>query len=124
MAQDFAQYKDEEPILRDVTPNDRSKGQEATAKAFGAAAELAFKTGETLEKTESATMLTKSVGDAERIKTLYGSVLTGGSDERDMITIPLADTRTWWQRHAPYWLGGCDYVPLRNFVVTAVWPPA
>jgi cell division protein FtsA len=26
--------------------------------------------------------------DAERIKTLYGSVLAGGADERDMITIP------------------------------------
>jgi cell division protein FtsA len=28
------------------------------------------------------------IADAERIKTLYGSVLTGGSDERDMITVP------------------------------------
>jgi len=28
------------------------------------------------------------VTDAERIKTLYGSVLSGASDERDMITIP------------------------------------
>jgi cell division protein FtsA len=28
------------------------------------------------------------VADAERIKTFYGSVLTGGSDERDMITVP------------------------------------
>ena len=26
--------------------------------------------------------------DAERIKTLYGTVLSGGSDERDMITVP------------------------------------
>jgi cell division protein FtsA len=31
--------------------------------------------------------LSASVYDAERIKTLYGSVLSGGSDERDMITI-------------------------------------
>jgi cell division protein FtsA len=29
-----------------------------------------------------------SVADAERIKTFYGSVLVGGSDERDMITVP------------------------------------
>jgi cell division protein FtsA len=29
-----------------------------------------------------------SVADAERIKTLYGSVLAGASDERDMITVP------------------------------------
>ena len=29
--------------------------------------------------------------DAERIKTLYGSVLTGGSDERDMIAVPPVD---------------------------------
>src|SRR5204862_5561173 len=31
------------------------------------------------------------VPDAERIKTLYGSVLTGGSDERDMIAVPPSD---------------------------------
>jgi cell division protein FtsA len=30
-----------------------------------------------------------SVNDSERIKTLYGSVLTGGADERDMITVPI-----------------------------------
>jgi cell division protein FtsA len=29
-----------------------------------------------------------SVHDCERIKTLYGSVLTGGADERNMITVP------------------------------------
>ena len=28
------------------------------------------------------------IADAERIKTFYGSVLTGGSDDRDMITVP------------------------------------
>jgi cell division protein FtsA len=28
------------------------------------------------------------VQDSERIKTLYGSVLSGGADERDMITVP------------------------------------
>jgi cell division protein FtsA len=32
--------------------------------------------------------LSTGVADAERIKTLYGSVLTGSSDERDMITVP------------------------------------
>jgi cell division protein FtsA len=32
--------------------------------------------------------LNTSVIDAERIKTFYGSVLSGGSDERDMITVP------------------------------------
>jgi cell division protein FtsA len=32
--------------------------------------------------------LNASVADAERIKTFYGSVLGGGSDDRDMITIP------------------------------------
>ena len=31
------------------------------------------------------------VPDAERIKTLYGSVLMGGSDERDMIAVPPVD---------------------------------
>jgi cell division protein FtsA len=32
--------------------------------------------------------LNASVADAERIKTFYGSVLVGESDERDMITVP------------------------------------
>jgi len=32
--------------------------------------------------------LNTGVADAERIKTLYGSVLVGGSDESDMITVP------------------------------------
>ncbi len=32
--------------------------------------------------------LNASLADAERIKTLYGSVLAGGADERNMITIP------------------------------------
>jgi cell division protein FtsA len=32
--------------------------------------------------------LNARIVDAERIKTLYGSVLSGASDERDMITIP------------------------------------
>jgi cell division protein FtsA len=32
--------------------------------------------------------LSASLHDAERIKTLYGSVLAGGLDERDMITVP------------------------------------
>ena len=35
--------------------------------------------------------LNARIADAERIKTLYGSVLAGGSDERDMITIPPVD---------------------------------
>ena len=32
--------------------------------------------------------LNARIADAERIKTLYGSVLAGGSDDRDMITVP------------------------------------
>jgi cell division protein FtsA len=35
--------------------------------------------------------LSTRIADAERIKTFYGSVLAGTSDERDMITIPGAD---------------------------------
>ena len=38
--------------------------------------------------TDIARGLNARVADAERIKTLYGSVLIGGSDERDMITVP------------------------------------
>jgi len=32
--------------------------------------------------------LNSRISDAERIKAIYGSVLTGGSDERDMISVP------------------------------------
>ena len=32
--------------------------------------------------------LNTRIADAERIKAIYGSVLAGGSDERDMITVP------------------------------------
>jgi cell division protein FtsA len=32
--------------------------------------------------------LNTRIADAERIKAIYGSVLSGGSDERDMITVP------------------------------------
>jgi cell division protein FtsA len=35
--------------------------------------------------------LNARIADAERIKTLYGTVLGGGSDERDMITVPQLD---------------------------------
>jgi cell division protein FtsA len=35
--------------------------------------------------------LNARVADAERIKTLYGSVLAGASDERDMIAVPPVD---------------------------------
>jgi len=36
--------------------------------------------------------LNARVADAERIKTLYGSVLAGGSDERDMIAVPRVES--------------------------------
>jgi cell division protein FtsA len=35
--------------------------------------------------------LNTRIADAERIKTLYGSVMAGGSDERDMISVPAVD---------------------------------
>jgi len=38
--------------------------------------------------TDIASGLDAAIVDAERIKTLYGTVLSGGSDERDMITVP------------------------------------
>ncbi|MGH7247294.1 MAG: cell division protein FtsA, partial [Pseudomonadota bacterium] len=38
--------------------------------------------------TDIARGLNAHLADAERIKTLYGSVLIGGMDERDMITVP------------------------------------
>src|SRR5690606_615103 len=32
--------------------------------------------------------LNTRIADAERIKAIYGTVLSGGADERDMITVP------------------------------------
>jgi cell division protein FtsA len=45
--------------------------------------------------------LNARIADAERIKTLYGSVLTGASDERDMIAVPPVDTD---EREAPHFV--------------------
>ena len=45
--------------------------------------------------------LNARVTDAERIKTLYGSVLTGSSDERDMIAVPPVDSD---EREAPHFV--------------------
>src|SRR5260370_1225797 len=45
--------------------------------------------------------LNARVVDAERIKTLYGSVLTGASDERDMIAVPPVDND---EREAPHFV--------------------
>jgi cell division protein FtsA len=47
--------------------------------------------------------------DAERIKTLYGSVLTGGSDERDMIAVPAADQE---DRDAPQFVSRAGLVRI------------
>ena len=51
--------------------------------------------------------LNARVADAERIKTLYGSVLAGSSDERDMIAVPPVDGD---EREAP------RFVPRANLV--------
>jgi cell division protein FtsA len=47
-----------------------------------------FALGGTHVTMDIARGLNTRVADAERIKTFYGTVLTGGSDERDMITVP------------------------------------
>ena len=53
--------------------------------------------------------LNARVADAERIKTLYGSVLTGGSDERDMIAVPPADND---EREAPHFVSRASLVRI------------
>ena len=53
--------------------------------------------------------LNARVADAERIKTLYGSVLSGGSDERDMITIPAVDDEG---REAPQFVSRAQLVRI------------
>jgi cell division protein FtsA len=47
------------------------------------------------------------VQDAERLKTLYGSVLAGGCDERDMIAVPPVD-----EAEAPQFVSRASLVPI------------
>ena len=53
--------------------------------------------------------LNARVADAERIKTLYGSVLSGGSDERDMIAVPPVDDD---EREAPQFVSRANLVRI------------
>jgi len=53
--------------------------------------------------------LNARIADAERIKTLYGSVLSGGSDERDMITIPAVERD---DREAPQFVSRAGLVRI------------
>ena len=53
--------------------------------------------------------LNARIADAERIKTLYGSVLAGGSDERDMITMPPVDDD---EREAPQFVSRAGLVRI------------
>ena len=53
--------------------------------------------------------LNARVPDAERIKTLYGSVLTGGSDERDMIAVPPVDDD---EREPPQFVSRAELVRI------------
>jgi cell division protein FtsA len=53
--------------------------------------------------------LNARVADAERIKTLYGSVLSGGSDERDMIAVPPVDND---EREAPQFVSRANLVRI------------
>jgi cell division protein FtsA len=53
--------------------------------------------------------LNARVSDAERIKSLYGSVLTGGSDERDMIAVPPLEGH---EREAPQFVSRAKLVRI------------
>jgi cell division protein FtsA len=53
--------------------------------------------------------LNARIVDAERIKNLYGSVLAGGSDERDMITIPPVDND---EREVPQFVSRAQLVRI------------
>jgi cell division protein FtsA len=50
-----------------------------------------------------------SVHDAERIKTLYGTVLAGGVDERDMITVPIVSGE---DREAPRFVSRAELTSI------------
>ena len=53
--------------------------------------------------------LNTRIADAERIKTLYGSVMAGGSDERDMISVPAVDHD---DRDAPQYVSRAQLVRI------------
>ena len=53
--------------------------------------------------------LNTRIADAERIKTLYGSVLSGGSDERNMISVPPVDQD---ERDAPQYVSRAQLVRI------------
>jgi cell division protein FtsA len=53
--------------------------------------------------------LNARISDAERIKTFYGSVLAGGSDERDMITVPTVNED---EREAPQFVSRAHLVRI------------
>ena len=53
--------------------------------------------------------LTPRISDAERIKTLYGSVLSGAADERDMIAVPPVDND---EREAPQFVSRANLVRI------------
>jgi len=53
--------------------------------------------------------LNTRVADAERIKTLYGGVLTGSSDERDMIAVPPVDND---EREPPQFVSRANLVRI------------
>ncbi len=53
--------------------------------------------------------LNARISDAERIKTLYGSVLTGAADERDMIAVPPVDND---EREAPQFVSRANLVRI------------
>ena len=53
--------------------------------------------------------LNTRIADAERIKTLYGSVMAGGSDERDMISVPAVDHD---ERDAPQYVSRAQLVRI------------
>ena len=53
--------------------------------------------------------LNTQIADAERIKAIYGSVLTGGSDERDMITVPPVSDD---EREAPQFVSRAQLVRI------------
>ena len=53
--------------------------------------------------------LNARISDAERIKTLYGSVLAGAADERDMIAVPPVDDD---EREAPHFVSRASLVRI------------
>lgn len=69
MAQEFTQFREDRPVLRETPIADKSKGFEALSEAMGMGAHAIFKYAENLEESASSSHMLQSTVLANRMKT-------------------------------------------------------